>query len=160
MVQVSELSFALRTFLKAYRWQRIDPVPRATLSKPLSRCRVALVSSAGLVMPGDPPFDETIKGGDYSFRIIPADADLRRLEEHHRSNSFDHAGIEADRNIGMPLDRLHELAAAGEIGEVAPRHVSVMGSITAPRRFMRKTVPAVADLLTGDGVDAALLVPV
>lgn len=160
MAEINELSFALRTFLKAYRWQKIDPVPRATLKKPLSRCRVALVSSAGLVRPGDPPFDETIKGGDYSYRIIPAAADVRSLEEHHRSNSFDHGGIEADRNMGMPLDRLHELARAGEIGEVAPRHVSLMGSITAPRRLMKKTVPAVADLLAGDGVDAALLVPV
>ncbi|MCP4663878.1 MAG: hypothetical protein GY856_51495, partial [bacterium] len=147
MVQVNELSFALRTFLKAYRWQKIDPVPLAILEKPLNRCRVALVSSAGLVVPGDPPFDETVKGGDYSFRVIPADADLERLEEHHRSDSFDHGGIEADRNMGMPLDRLHELAAAGEIGEVAPHHVSVMGSITAPRRFMKTTVPAAADLL-------------
>lgn len=160
MVQVNKLSFPLRTFLKAYRWQKIDPVPRATLTKPLNRCRVALVSSAGLVVPGDPPFDETVRGGDYSFRVIPADADLRQLEEHHRSDSFDHAGIEADRNLGLPLDRLHELAAAGEIGEVAPHHVSVMGSITAPRRFMKKTVPAVADLLTADDVDVALLVPV
>ncbi len=160
MVQINELSFALRTFLKAYRWQKIDPVPRATLTKPLSRCRVALVSSAGLVVPGDPPFDETVKGGDSSFRVIPAAAELERLEEHHRSDSFDHGGIEADRNMAMPLDRLHELAAAGEIGEVAPHHVSVMGSITAPRRFMKTTVPAAADLLAGDGVDVALLVPV
>lgn len=160
MVQIRDLGFALRTFMKTYRWRKVDPVPRATLARPLSECRVALVSSAGLVVPGDRPFDPTLRGGDWSFRIIPATAEVRTLEEHHRSDSFDHRGIEADRNMGLPLDRLHELAAAGEIGAVAPRHVSVMGSITAPRRLVTQTLPEVGEILTRDEVDVALLVPV
>lgn len=160
MPQLSELGFALRTFLRAYRWKRLDPVPVARLEKPLGRCRVALVSSAGLVVPGDRPFDESVKGGDWGYRLIPGDADVQGLEEHHRSDSFDHAGLEADRNVALPLDRLHELAGHGEIGGVAPRHVSLMGSVTAPSRLAKKTAPAVADLLTADQVDLALLVPV
>ena len=35
-------------------------------------------------------------------------------------------------------------AHAIEIGEVAPRHASLMGSITAPGRLIRRTAPAVA----------------
>ena len=159
-MRLSELSFPLRTFLRAYRWKRLDHVPVTRLEKPLAECRVALVSSAGLVMAGDPPFDESVKGGDWSFRLIPRDVDVRSLEEHHRSDSFDHAGIEADRNVALPLDRLHELADRGEIGEVAPRHVSLMGSVTAPSRLAKKTAPAVAEVLTADQVDVALLVPV
>ncbi len=160
MPQLSELSFSLRTFLRAYRWKRLDPMPAARLAKPLEQCRVALVSSAGLVVPDDRPFDQGVKGGDWSYRVIPGDADLGRLEEQHRSDSFDHAGIEADRNVALPLDRLHELTARGEIGDVAPRHPSLMGSITAPSRLRRKTAPAVAELLVADGADVALLVPV
>ncbi len=160
MAQLSELSFTLRTFLRAYRWRRLDPVPAAQLDKPVSRCRVALVTSAGLVVPGERPFDEAVKGGDYSYRVIPRDADVQSLEEHHRSGSFDHAGIEADRNLGLPLDRLRELEAGGEIGEVAPRHLSFMGSITAPGRLVKRTAPEAAALLVADQVDVALLVPV
>lgn len=160
MPQLSELGFTLRTFLRAYRWKRLDPVPVARLAKPLGRCRVALISSAGLIVPGDRPFDESVKGGDWGYRLIPGDADVQGLEEHHRSDSFDHAGLEADRNVALPLDRLHELAGRGEIGGVAPRHVSLMGSVTAPSRLAKKTAPAVADLLTADQVDLALLVPV
>ena len=160
MPQLSELSFPLRTFLRAYRWQRIDPVPAARLAKPLGECRVALVSSAGLVVPGERPFDPGVKGGDWGYRLIPADIEVDSLEEHHRSDSFDHAGVEADRNLALPLDRLHELAAGGEIGEVSPRHVSLMGSVTAPTRLKKKTAPAVAELLAEDQVDVALLVPV
>ena len=117
--------------------------------KPLAECRVALVSSAGLVAPGQEPYDYEVKGGDWSWRSIPGDIDVRSLTEHHRSDSWDHTGIEADRNMGMPLDRLRELAAAGVIGEVAPRHISVMGSITAPGRFIRKTVPEIVEALDG-----------
>ncbi len=160
MADTSDLSLSMRTYLRAYPWRRIDPVPAAALTKPLDECRVALVSSAGLVVPGDQPFDESVRGGDFSFRIIPDGADVQSLEEHHRSESFSHDGIEADRNMGLPLDRLHELARQGTIGAAAPRHISLMGSITAPARLVKRTLPEVASILSGDGVDVALMVPV
>ncbi len=160
MVRIRDLALRHRLFMHTYRWRTLDPVPVTERSKPLEECVVALVSSAGLVVPGDRPFDSDIKGGDWSWRTVPSDAEVQSLEEHHRSDAFDHSGIERDRNIGLPLDRLHELAAHGVIGAVAPRHVSVMGSITAPGRFQRDTVPEIVDRLTGDHVDVALLVPV
>lgn len=157
---LSELSLRNRLFVKTYRWRKIDPVPCTRLGKQLGECRVALVSSAGLVAPSDEPFDETVKGGDYSYRLIPADADVRSLVEYHKSDAFDHSGVAADANVAFPLDRLRELAQGGTIGEVAPRHVSLMGSITAPGRLLAKTAPEVVEILRGDGVDVALLVPV
>ena len=69
-------------------------------------------------------------------------------------------GLGEDPNLAFPLDRLRELTAAGRIGEVNRRHLSCMGSITAPGRLMRDTAPSAARLLVEDGVDAALLVPV
>jgi D-proline reductase (dithiol) PrdB len=154
-----ELSLSLRAFLKIYPWRRIDPVPRAVLAKPLAECRVALVTSAGLVVPGDEPFSSSVRGGDHSYRVIPSDIDVQTLEDHHRSGSFSHAGVEADGNMGLPLDRLREMAAANCIGSVAPRHIALMGSITSTKRFVRTTVPEVADQLVSDEVDVALLVP-
>ena len=160
MAETRELSLALRAFLKTYPWRRVDPVPVARMVKPMAECRVALVSSAGLVVPGDEPFSDSVRGGDPSFRIIPADVEVQSLEEHHRSDSFSHAGIEADRNLALPLDRLHELETSAEIGSVAPRHISVMGSITAPGRFVKHSLPSIADILVEDQVDVALMVPV
>lgn len=150
----------MRAYLMAYRWRRIDPVPCARLPLPLSGASVALVTTAGLVPPGTPLFDESVKGGDVSFRWVEADADLTALVEAHRSEAFDHRGIAADRNLALPLDRLRELAGEGTIGRVAPRHLSFMGSITAPGRLVRDTAPAAAAGLRADGVDVALLVPV
>lgn len=160
MGDMSEFPLRWRVFLRGYPWRRIDPVPWAELARPLAEARVALVSSAGLVPPDQPPFDERVAGGDWSHRVLPADVALDSLVESHRSELFDHAGIAADRNLALPLDRLRELAAAGTVGEVAPRHVSIMGSLTAPGRLVRHTAPEVAALLRADGVDAAALVPV
>jgi D-proline reductase (dithiol) PrdB len=160
MAETHELSLALRAFLKTYPWRRIDPVPVASLEKPISECRVAVLSSAGFVVPGEEPFDNSVRGGDYSFRQIPGDVDVQTLEEHHRSDSFSHAGVEADRNMGLPLDRLRELEISGDIGSVAPRHFSVMGSITAPSRYVKRSLPVIADRLVEDHVDVVLMVPV
>jgi D-proline reductase (dithiol) PrdB len=160
MARIDDLPLWVRATLKVYPWRRIDPVPCAPLRKPIAKSRVALVTTAGLVPPGLPPFEESIKGGDYSYRVIVGNAETQALGEFHRSESFDHAGIGKDRNVAFPLDRLHELARSGEIGEVSPRHLSFMGSITAPGRLMKRTAPEATRLLVKDEVDIALLVPV
>jgi len=118
------------------------------------------VSSAGFVLPDQPHFDESIRGGDPSFREIPSKTDPRTLVETHRSESFDHTGLSRDTNVAFPIERVHELVAAGRIGSVNHRHLSCMGSIAAVGRFIRDTVPPAAHLLVEDEVDAAILVPV
>lgn len=160
MGEISEFSLTLRLFLQAYPWRRIDPVPWTPLRKPLTQCRLALVSSAGFVLPDQRPFDESIRGGDPSFREIAATADVRTLVDTHRSEAFDHSGLRQDPNVAFPLDRVREMAAAGRIGSVNHRHLSCMGSITAPGRLIRDTAPPAARQLVEDGVDVALLVPV
>ena len=104
--------------------------------------------------------DKSIRGGDHSFREIPDATDVSKLIESHRSESFDHAGINADPNLGFPIDRARELAKRGRIGSLSRRQLSFMGSITAPGRLIQETAPAAARLLVEDAVDLALLVPV
>ena len=160
MATVDELPLSHRIFLKAYPWRRIDPVPWTPLRRPLAESRVALVTSAGFVLPGQEPFDDEIRGGDTSFREIPNDAEVATLIETHRSQSFDHTGIRDDPNLAFPLDRFRELAASGRLGALNHRHLSFMGSITAPGRLLRDSAPEAARRLAADGVEAALLVPV
>jgi len=160
MGDLNEFSLPVKLFLKAYPWRKIDPVPWAPRKKPLAECRLALVSSAGFVLPGQKPFDESIRGGDYSFREIPGDAEVQELRESHRSESFDHTGIHEDPNLAFPLDRARELVLRGRIGSLSRRHLSFMGSITAPGRLIQQTAPAATQLLVEDAADVALLVPV
>lgn len=160
MATLSELPLRWQLFLRTYRWRTINPVPWTPLRKPLSECRAALVSSAGFSLPDQQPFDESIRGGDFSFRMIPGDSDVRRLANSQRSELFDHSGMLEDPNLAFPLDRLRELIVRGRLGSLATANLSFMGSITAPGRLVQETAPAVAALLVKDQVDLALLVPV
>ncbi len=160
MGSLDEFSLKVRLFLKAYPWRRIEPVPWTPLRKPLAESRLALVSSAGFILPGQERFQANLAGGDGSFREIPADADVSNLIDAHRSDSFDHTGMDSDPNLAFPLDRARELAAAGRVGSVNHRYLSFMGSITAPGRLIRDHAPEAARRMREDGVDVALLVPV
>lgn len=159
-MRADELPLWERAFIAAYRWRRVDPIPVARLRRPIGECRVALVTTAGLVPPGAPPFDLNRRGGDPSFRTIAADISLTTLDLQHRSDAFDRAAVMADPNVAFPIEPLRSLAAANEIGAVAPRHLSFMGSITAPGRLIKEHAPAAADCLVADAVDIALLAPV
>ncbi|MGD8972451.1 MAG: glycine/sarcosine/betaine reductase selenoprotein B family protein, partial [Desulfobacterales bacterium] len=149
-----------RLFLKTYPWRRVDPVPWTPLRKHLKDSRLVLVSSAGIVTSNQKPFDRTIRGGDPSIREIRSDIDVSTLTETHRSDAFDHSGIQQDPNLAFPLERLRELSEDGRIGSLNHRHLSVMGSITAPGRLIKKTIPLVVPKLVEDNVDVALLIPV
>jgi D-proline reductase (dithiol) PrdB len=160
MGDLSEFPLKYKLFLKVYPWRRIDPVPWTALKKPLKDSRLALVSSAGFIKPGQEPFDESIRGGDYSFREIPSDTDVSTLRDTHRSDLYDHRGLRQDPNLAFPLDRLRERVKSGRIGSLNQRHLSFMGSITAPGRLVKKTAPVAVRKLVEDGVDIALLMPV
>ena len=122
--------------------------------KALSQRRVAIVSSAGLVVRGETPF----RGRDADYRVIPADTRPDELLISHISVNFDRTGFQEDWNLVFPLDRLRELAAEGAIGKVAPIHYSFMGA-TDPVQ-MEPYARALAELLKQDSVDAVLLPPV
>ncbi len=115
--------------------------------------RVALISSAGLMHQGDPPFGF----GAADYRVIDADSPVPVLMTHVSTN-FDRTGFAQDANVVLPLDRLRELVADGVIGSVARFHYSFMGA-TAPDLF-EEPVTRVAGQLAADEVDLALLIPV
>jgi len=161
MANYAEMSLYVRLFMKKYPFSkfRIESVPNSPLRKPLSASTVALVTTAGLCPPDQPPFNQKLKMGDPSWREIPNGIETRTLIESHRSQSFDHRGIEADRNLAFPLDRFRELEAAGKIGRLNHRHFSFMGSIIGPRPLIAQTAPELARLLRADRVDVAFLTP-
>ncbi len=120
----------------------------------LSRRRVAVVSSAGLVRRGEDPF----RGRDADYRVIPSDTRPRDLLVSHISINFDRTGFQEDWNVVFPLDRLRDLQREGAIGSVADTHYSFMGA-TDPVQ-MKAHASEVAGRLKRDGVDAAILPPV
>lgn len=160
MARFSQLGLKDRILMTAYPYRRADWTPGARLGKPLSQCRIAVVTTAALYQPDQEPFDEAFRGGDYTYRVISRDCDLSSLKLGHRSHSFDHSGVLSDKNLALPLDRFRELQREGAIGELNHRHFSFMGSITAPGRLVSQTAPECAAMLAEDAVDAVFLTPV
>lgn len=160
MAHLSDLKLTYRIYMAAYRYRQFDWRPGAVLAKPLAESRIALVTTAGLYGPDQVAFDNSVKGGDWSYREMPLNVDLKALRLAHKSDAFDHSGLEQDANLALPLDRLRELADQHAIGESAPRHFSFMGSIPAPGRLTDQSAPEVAAKLRDDHVDAVLLTPV
>ncbi len=120
----------------------------------LSERRVAIVSSAGLVVRGEDPF----RGRDPDYRAIPAETRSEELLVSHISINFDRTGFQEDWNVVFPLDRLRELAADGVIGSVAATHYAFMGA-TDPV-LMEPHARELAGRLKQDTVDAVILPPV
>ena len=159
--KLRHLSTKNKTALSLYHWKNCQPDFYNQLQKPLTECNVAIVSSAGLYdLHSQETFDSTILGGDYSYRIISSDINMNSLREGHRSNSFDHEGIRENSSTGLPIPQLNALVKEGSIGKINYRHFSIMGSITAPARFIKNTIPDIVKYLKADHVDVVLLVPV
>ena len=155
---------SLAGYYQAMQVAREDPVPWAPLRKPLSECRVAAVTTAGIHVEGvEPPFDAERERrhptwGDPTFRIIASDVRQERIGASHLHINND--DLLADVNVCLPVDRLHDLCARGEIGSVAPRHLSFMGFQLDDREWRRRYAPEAAALLGADRVDCVLLTPV
>ena len=136
-----------------------DAAPLTPLARPLRTCRVALVTTAGLHLPQQEPFDMTDKNGDPSYREIPSSIGIEELTITH--DYFPKADALADPNLVLPMEPLRRLAREGTIGSIAPRFFSFMGHILGEHlgTLARTTAPGVAAALKADGVDAVFLTP-
>ena len=159
------LPFMSRRVMQAWaaREQPPERVAWSPLKKPLADCRVALISSAGIALRSDRPFDQQGERdnpwwGDPSWRELPADITADDVRFYHLH--VDSAPAEEDLDVVLPLRRLHELAAEGTIGGVSPRHFSIMGYILDTSELVGVTAPELAGALIQDRVDLVLLVPV
>ncbi len=153
MARIEYIPEPSRTTVLAAPCPSFDTRPWVS-GKPLAERRVAIVSSAALFARTEPPF----QFGSTEFRLLPDGLPEADILMSHVSINFDRAGFQRDINVVYPVDRLHELAARGVIGGVAPTHYSTLGS-TDPDG-MAGTADAMAARLRAEQVDSVLLSPV
>tara|TARA_B110000438_G_scaffold275187_1_gene295955 strand:+ start:261 stop:764 length:504 start_codon:yes stop_codon:yes gene_type:complete len=159
--KISHLSLDVKNFLRLYPWKNCMPASYSKLYKNINECKVAIVSSAGLVIKNNhEPFNSKIKMGDSSFRIIPSNTASKNLIECHKSKTFDHSGIKNNPFSAMPIPHLLDLAENGFIGSVNKRHISLMGSIINPSKLIKETIPQIIDIFKQDKVDIVIFIPV
>jgi D-proline reductase (dithiol) PrdB len=139
-------------------------IPWAEVHKPLADSKLALLSTAGLSMRGDAPFDMEMERrqptrGDPSWRGLRSDATSATVEANHLH--IDTGYVERDLNVALPLDRTRELVAEGVIGALADSHYSTMGyQGNDTSTLENQSAPEIAAAMRSEEVDLALLAPV
>ena len=96
--------------------ERPREIPWKPLAKPLANCTVSLISSAGLALKTDKPFDQERERrnpwwGDPSYRILPATATSQDVRYYHLH--IDPSYAEQDLNCLFPLQLLQKLVYYG-----------------------------------------------
>lgn len=133
--------------------------PFTPLRKPLSTCKVAIITTAGVHLRLQAPFNMDDPDGDATYRELPATAAPADMTITHKY--YDHRDADQDLNVVFPLEHFRDLVERGVIGSLAPRHFGFMGHIEGPQTTIltRKSAPDVAAKLRKDGVDFAFLTP-
>lgn len=126
-------------------------VPYTPFAGDLKSSRICLVSTAGVHLKTDKPFDLE---GDTTFRVIPAEASPKDLMVTHAH--YDHSDADADINCVFPIERLSQMAKRGKIGSLTKRHFS-MGYSQALKEIREVTVPAVVAEVIKEKADMAVL---
>ncbi len=157
-----------RPLLEAKQWSEamrdvphlvdLEPATPRPLARPLTESTIALVTSAGITQPGQPPMDGENIEGDYTIRLLDTDTPVSELRIWH--THFDVSAAQQDINVVYPIDRLKELAADATVARVATPAVSFMGYFTNVFRMRDEVAPAIVAAVQETGADAALLVPV
>ena len=137
-----------------YRWVFNEDVPWTPLTKPLSECRVALASSAGVYRVDQVPFHTR---DDTSIREIPKNVAVGDLRVAHFGYRTEDA--KKDPNCVFPIERLRELEREGLIGELADPTYTFMGGIYSARRVRQEVAVRFVELLTEAQVDLLYIVP-
>jgi D-proline reductase (dithiol) PrdB len=154
--------------LKAYIAQTIPNtqfsghIPGTPMKRSLRESTFSLVTSAGINMKKDPPFDmEREKReptwGDPTYRGISRTATEADIDVHHLQVRNDY--IKEDLNVMLPIKRFAEFEEEGIIGKLAPTCYSFYGFQLNPKVLLEETMPKVSFRLKEEGVDAVFLTP-
>lgn len=144
--------YAAQGYEKPYAWAHHDAVAFTPLPKPLSACRIGLVTTAARTQRTD------LIGAPLMLRELyaqPADPPPARL--YTDGLFWDKEATHTDDvDSFLPVNRLAEVAAAGRIGSAARRFYGVPTDYSQGRT-REKAAPQVLAWCREDGVDAVLL---
>jgi D-proline reductase (dithiol) PrdB len=143
-----------------YEWAHYSAVPFHPLDKPLSRCRLALITTAAPYQSGKgdqgpgAPYNAAAKFYAVYSGDTRGDPDLRIS---HVAIDRDHTTAE-DPATYFPLTQLRARSASGRIGSLAPRFHGLPTN-RSHRVTLETDCPDLVARCKADEVDAAILVP-
>ena len=140
---------------KPYPPQPCFDAPKLSpLRKPIAESTIGVLTSCGAQLEDDPPMAET---NDLSYRLLHRDLPLSELKVSHLTPSRKWA-LE-DLNVAYPRDRLIELEQGSVFKRLAPKAVSMVGSITLYTELLNDVVPRIKKEFDKQEVDLALILP-
>jgi D-proline reductase (dithiol) PrdB len=147
---------------KSYIYAYNEDIPFTPLKKPLSECRVTLVTTASFVLLDEAgnPLEEPRMIGTNELEVFTAPSDLP--SDRILSTSADHDRYQtdmADVNAFFPTTRMKEFIDEGVFGSLSKDYYRAL-----PNYSHRKTTevdgPEILRRCLEDNVDVALLTPV
>ena len=142
---------------KPYGWAHFDDIPFTPLAKPLSACRVGLVTTGEMAIRNAPPpvAEDDPARDPYA---LPTDTPVATL--YSRKTAYDrYATTLDDVDSYLPLTRLRELAAGGRIAALAPRFQTAYSQYSQ-RKTLNVDAPMILAQMREDRVDVAVLTAV
>ncbi len=137
-------------------------IPWTPVAKPLNQTTLALVTSAGISLKTDPPFDmerekrEAI-WGDRSYRAIPRGTTEKDVDVNHLHINTNY--VKQDINVMLPLARMAEFEKEKIIGRLAPTAYSFYGFQWQSTDFLKEAIEPISKKMKLEGVEAVLLTP-
>lgn len=150
----------VRTFIPKEGFS--GPIPWTPLSKPLKEVSMSIVTSAGISLKSDPPFDMERERreplwGDPTYRFLPKGTTEKDIQVHHLHIKTNY--ILEDMNVMFPLGRMAEFEEEGIIGRLAPTSYSFYGFQWEGDDFLKTAIEPMAGNMKDEGVEAVLLTP-
>lgn len=134
-------------------FDRVDPNPAV---KDITKAKIALVTSGGIVPHGNPDHIESSSASKYGKYDIEGVMDLKEGEWETAHGGYDPVYANQDADRVLPVDVLRELEKKGEIGSLHRYFYTTVGNGTAvasAKAFAEKY----SKELVADGVDAVIL---
>jgi D-proline reductase (dithiol) PrdB len=145
--------YAAQGYAKPYAWAHFDDVPFTPLQKPLSECRVGLVTTSGR-----PRAAAGAIGSLFAKREQYADPSIPPPKRLYTDDlSWDKKATHTeDIDSYLPVNRLAESAAAGRIGAASPRFYGVPTDYSQ-KNTVERAAPQILEWCREDKLDAVLL---
>ncbi len=137
-------------------------IPWTPMSKPLRETTIALVTSGGISMKSDLPFDMEREmreplWGDRSFRMIPRATTEKDIDVNHLHINTTY--IKQDINVILPLARMTEFEQEKIIGRLAATAYSFYGFQWQNIDFLKEAIEPISKKMKLEKVEAVLLTP-
>ena len=134
-------------------FDRVDALPPVV---DITKAKIALVTSGGIVPKGNPDRIEASSASKYGEYDITGVTDLTEATYETAHGGYDPTYANVDSDRVLPVDVLREMEAAGKIGALHNKFYTTTGNGTAVKSSAAFAIEFAAKL-KNDGVDAVIL---